>query len=99
MRSYMLLSVASSKTRMVNVRLTERVHEDFKIACELRGVSMSSLMHQFVIRTIREEREMEPRAFLRHESPNVSNGIPLASKTAHPIPLQKEEVQRKRRSK
>jgi hypothetical protein len=37
----MLLSVATPKTRMVNVRLTEKVHEDFKIACELRGGSMT----------------------------------------------------------
>jgi hypothetical protein len=67
----MLVCVASTKTRMINVRLSEKVHEDFKIACELRGVSMSSLMHQYVIRVIREEKEMAPRAFTRIGSATV----------------------------
>lgn len=55
--------VASPKEKMVNVRLTPAVHDQFKIACDLRGVSMSSLLHQFIVRTIREERELEPKAF------------------------------------
>lgn len=61
----MLITVASSKEKMVNVRLSPVVHEQFKIACELRGVSMSSILHQFIVRTIREERELEPKAFRR----------------------------------
>ena len=59
----MLLFMASPKVRMINVRLTPQVHEAFKMACELRGGSMSSLLHQFVVRTIREEKEREPHAF------------------------------------
>src|SRR5262249_55692959 len=55
--------VASPKVKMINVRLTPATHDQFKIACELRGSSMSSLMHQFVIRTIREEKERDPQAF------------------------------------
>ena len=45
------------KERLVNVRLKEKTHQEFKIACELRGASMSSLLHQFIVRTIREEKE------------------------------------------
>lgn len=59
----MLDFVASPKAKMVNVRLTPIVHDQFKIACDLRGVSMSSLLHQFIVRTIREERELDPKAF------------------------------------
>lgn len=51
------------KERLVNVRLTPRTHEEFKIACELRGASMSSLLHQYIVRTIREEKEIAPKAF------------------------------------
>lgn len=51
------------KERLVNVRLTPKTHEEFKIACELRGASMSSLLHQFIVRTIREERERDPISF------------------------------------
>jgi hypothetical protein len=60
-----LKCVANPKDKMVNVRLTPAVHDQFKIACELRGASMSSLLHQFIVRTIREERELDPKAFER----------------------------------
>ena len=61
---------------MINVRLTPSVHEAFKIACDLRGVSMSSLLHQFIVRTIREEKEREPSAFATRPV-----GIPMAKIT------------------
>lgn len=59
----MLMRMASSKVKMINVRLTSEMHKAFKIACELRGASMSSFLHQTIARTIREEKEREPRAF------------------------------------
>lgn len=59
----MLLSMASPKVKMINVRLKPSVHDDFKTAADLRGASMSSLMHQFIVKTIREEKEREPGAF------------------------------------
>lgn len=55
--------VTSPKVRMINVRLTPTVHQAFRTACELRGASMSSLLHQFIVRTIREEKELSPEAF------------------------------------
>lgn len=60
----MLRLVASPKVKMINVRLKPETHDEFKIACELRGGSMSSIMHQFIVRTIREEKERDPRAFI-----------------------------------
>jgi hypothetical protein len=57
----MFLLVA--KEKLVNVRLTPKTHDEFKIACELRGASMSSLLHQFIVRTIREEKDLTPSAF------------------------------------
>lgn len=62
-----------SKTKMINVRLTDQTHEDFRIAAELRGASMSSLLHQFVVRTIREEKEREPKAF--EKKPEISGKV------------------------
>ena len=59
--------VASPKIKMINVRLTPEVHDAFKIACNLRGASMSSFLHQTIVRTIREEREREPQAFTKPE--------------------------------
>lgn len=52
------------KERLVNVRLKEQTHKEFKIACDLRGASMSSLLHQFIVRTIREEKEASPQSFV-----------------------------------
>lgn len=57
--------VASPKAKMINVRLEPEVHEEFKIACKLRGVSMSSILHQYIFRVIREERAEAPSAFER----------------------------------
>lgn len=71
--------VASPKVRMINVRLKPETHDDFKLACELRGGSMSSILHQFIVRTIREEKENEPRAFKRAQTSNIE---PSASKAA-----------------
>lgn len=59
----MVLMMASPKVKMINVRLTPSVHESFRIAAELRGASMSSLLHQYIVRTIREEKELDPKAF------------------------------------
>lgn len=53
------------KERLVNVRLKPQTHEEFKIACDLRGASMSSLLHQFIVRTIREEKELSPHSFTK----------------------------------
>ena len=57
----MLVTVA--KTKMINVRINEQTHNDFKVACELKGAGMAQILHQFIVRTIREERDREPEAF------------------------------------
>lgn len=56
-----------AKEVMINVRLAEAVREEFKIAAELRGASMAGLLHQFIVKTIREEKEREPQAFKKNE--------------------------------
>lgn len=78
----MLRVMASPKVRMINVRLAPDKHDDFKLACELRGGSMSSILHQFIVRTIREEKERDPKAFQTapkgiEVAPRSSTGIPL----------------------
>jgi len=78
----MLTLMASPKIKMINVRLAPNVHDDFKIACELRGASMSSLMHQFIFRTIREEREASPHAFKQAPMGILSTNIKLTKHDA-----------------
>lgn len=83
----MLGLMASPKVRMINVRLTPQMHEAFKIACELRGASMSSSLHQFIVRTIREEKDREPQAFRETVA-----GKQLATSSTHKTRIQKSVV-------
>lgn len=87
----MLIVMASPKVKMVNVRLTPSVHEAFRIAAELRGASMSSLLHQFIVRTIREERELDPRAFVLKAEPGRLKAD-LRHKKSEPPPIDLGDV-------
>lgn len=58
-----LYNVSTNKEVLVTIRVAENVREEFKKAAELRGSTMSGLMHQFIIRTIREEKQISPQTF------------------------------------
>jgi uncharacterized protein (DUF1778 family) len=58
-----MLSAVAEKKAILNLRLKPEVRDEFAIAADLRGASMSSLIHQFIVRTIREEKEIAPQAF------------------------------------
>jgi hypothetical protein len=49
---------------LLTVRTSKTVHADFKVVAELRGLSMSALVHQFVVNAIREEKARDITAFL-----------------------------------
>lgn len=51
------------KKAILNLRLDPLVRDQFAIAAKLRGASMSGLIHQFIVRTIREEKSDSPQAF------------------------------------
>ena len=52
-----------TKEKLITVRVTEDKHAEFKIAADLRGATMSSLIHQFIFQVIREEKRQHPEAF------------------------------------
>jgi hypothetical protein len=86
------------KTKFLQIRISEEIKNDLQVVAELRGLSTSALIHSLIVRTIRAEKEHDPRAFQRRESP-VLNGVPLAERTKQTIPLRKEEVHtRKKRT-
>lgn len=95
----MLTLVASPKVRMINVRLKPETHDDFKIACELRGGSMSSILHQFIVRTIRDEKENEPRAFKRAGASNVEASSDKPSLVKNVGELDDETRKQRKRAK
>jgi hypothetical protein len=51
------------KKKLLTVRVAPEILAEFAIVAELRETSMSTLVHQFVTKTIREEKENHPEAF------------------------------------
>lgn len=64
----MLRIVGKLKEKLLTVRLSEDVHRDYKLAAELKGGTMSGLVHMFIIHTIREQRERNPGMFTRQKN-------------------------------
>jgi hypothetical protein len=61
----MILYVArdKSKTEMITVKVSKIVYAEFQAACEMRGGSMSGILHQFMVKTVTEERTSQPGIF------------------------------------
>lgn len=51
------------KLSIINIKVPPQTHVDFRIAAKLRGATMSSLLHQHIVKIIREEKERDPAAF------------------------------------
>src|SRR5262249_301692 len=49
---------------LINLKLDPWEREEFRLACKLRGASMSGLLHQYIVQTIRAERALNPDAFV-----------------------------------
>lgn len=60
---YMLQVVAELKGKMLTVKVARDVLREFKIAVESRGSTMSNFVRMFVAKTIRDEKERNPKAF------------------------------------
>jgi hypothetical protein len=56
--------VKKSKDVLINFRINRRIRDEFRVAASLRGASISGLLHQFIVHTIREEKERNPKAFI-----------------------------------
>ena len=54
-----------TKNVRFNVRVSPQVREEFQAAARLRGATASSLVHQFMVKVIREEKERNPKEFAR----------------------------------
>lgn len=93
-----LYNVPTKKEVLVTVRISEKVRDQFKIACELRGASMSSLLHQFIVRTIREEKDLTPSAFAPgyHQvpkwTPDVGRITEDRERSAREVPAEVEDT-------
>lgn len=83
----MLIAMVDKKA-ILNLRLDPETREQFAVAAKLRGASMSGLIHQFIVRTIREERMAFPEEFQQRQA--------AVSKVAATIePSEETKVRRK----
>jgi hypothetical protein len=58
------VSTSDLKEVRINVKISPKLRADFQTAARLRGATMSALIHQFIVKTVREERERDPGEFL-----------------------------------
>jgi hypothetical protein len=63
------------KEAWLNVRIREDVRDEFKLAAELRGASMSGLLTMFIYRVIREEKAKNPDSFAPADAPGETPGL------------------------
>jgi uncharacterized protein (DUF1778 family) len=72
-----VVSTTSGKDVHITFRINPKVRDDFKIAADLRGASMSGLIHQFIVKTIREEKGINPEAFLEDDLEPEDEILPI----------------------
>lgn len=63
MSSYNLYNVMAKEV-LLTIRTRPEIREEFRKVAQLRGATMSTLIHQFMVSLIREEKEREPDAFI-----------------------------------
>ena len=49
----------------LNLRIRAELKRDLRIAAELRGLKMSTLIHTLIVSVVREEKERDPKAFAK----------------------------------
>lgn len=52
-----------TKDERINFRISPKTKIELEAVAELRGTSMSGLIHQLIVRAIRDERTADPKAF------------------------------------
>lgn len=50
------------KGTFIQIRATDQIKAELQIAADLRGLTMSSMIHSLITQAIREEKEREPDA-------------------------------------
>lgn len=79
--------VSTGKNRDVKfqLRMTDDLRREFSIAAELRGAKMSSLLHQYIVKVIREEKLANPEAFaVNGNAQETTRGVMVVEKIELP---------------
>lgn len=82
------MSTLGKKEVRINLKINSNLREEFQAAAHLRGASMSSLLHQHIVRVVREEKERnideftKALEFVRSVGPDEEGNKVYASGTA-----------------
>ncbi|HEV2862883.1 MAG TPA: hypothetical protein VGX48_17840 [Pyrinomonadaceae bacterium] len=57
------MSTLGKKGARINLKIHPALREEFQAAARLRGGTMSTLLHQYIVKVVREEKERDPQAF------------------------------------
>lgn len=63
-----------SKSSFLQIRIREDLKDELKIAAELRGLTVSGLLHSLISRAVSESRRENPAAFPDYDPPPVIVG-------------------------
>jgi hypothetical protein len=86
--------VPTVKTKFLQIRISEDIKADLQVVAELRGLSTSALIHSLIVKTVREEKNREPRAF-QANAINRAGGVRVAPRAKQHIPLIKNSKTRR----
>jgi hypothetical protein len=91
---------------MVNLKVTAKLREEFKVAAKLEGMDLSNMLRQFMIRTVRDAKEREPESFQaemeksqakqKNKSPDLQGGGAMTEWDIPVTPPANREKQQKR---
>lgn len=57
------MSTLGKKEARINLKINPNLREEFQAAAHLRGASMSSILHQYIVKVVREEKERNVEQF------------------------------------
>jgi hypothetical protein len=81
-----------TKGGLLNLKINPRTREEFKIAAELRGATMSSLLHQHIFQVIREEKREHPEAFAHLGADSSKEPQPPTPKVIQSRPRKRDRI-------
>jgi hypothetical protein len=70
--------VSQEETVTINLKVNERLRDEFRISAKLEGMDMSTMLRNFIIRTVREAKERDPDEFPPRDKPGtggLSGGV------------------------
>jgi hypothetical protein len=87
------------KSTSINLRITQEFRDDLQKLADYRGLTLSSLAHSLLVKSVRWERQNEPEAFEgERKVSGKHSGIPVAPRSKKAIPLYTPKTTERRKA-